>query len=89
MSIPHSAASVRDELRAHLADVLYCEAAEVDDDATFQDLGLDSVLGVELVSVINSRYRLEETVDAVYEHPTLAGLADYVVGRVPNGTARP
>ncbi|MEV0702951.1 acyl carrier protein [Saccharopolyspora sp. NPDC050389] len=78
MPVSLDAATIRDELRSHLAEVLYVEVAEVEDDATFQDLGLDSVLGVELVSVINAKYGLREVVDAVFDHPTLDRLADYV-----------
>ncbi len=70
--------SIRDELRHHLADVLYVDLTDIDDDATFKDLGLDSVLGVELVSVINAKYGLSELVEAVFDHPTLNELAAYV-----------
>jgi acyl carrier protein len=76
-----SASSIREDLRTQLADVLYCEVAEVTDDATFKDLGLDSVLGVELISVINTKYGLSVRIDAVYEHPTVTLLAEYVCGR--------
>ncbi|MFA7761413.1 acyl carrier protein [Streptomyces sp. NPDC048723] len=82
MTVPLSVSSIREELRVHLADVLYCETSEIDDDATFNDLSLDSVLGVELVSVINTKYTLAESVDAVFEHPTLRKLADYICERV-------
>ncbi|MFJ6895187.1 acyl carrier protein [Streptomyces hokutonensis] len=72
---------VREVLRTHLAEVLYCEPAEIGDDTAFQDLGLDSVLGAEVTAVINSRYGLEEKVEALYQNPTLADLADYVASR--------
>ncbi|MFE9601437.1 acyl carrier protein [Streptomyces hokutonensis] len=72
---------VREVLRAHLAEVLYCEPEEIGDDTAFQDLGLDSVLGAEVTAVINSRYGLEEKVEALYQNPTLADLADHVAGR--------
>jgi acyl carrier protein len=74
--------AIREELRVHLADVLYLETSEIDDEATFADLSLDSVLGVELVTVINTKYGLDESVDAVFEHPTVARLADYIRERV-------
>ncbi|MFJ8535824.1 acyl carrier protein [Streptomyces sp. NPDC093591] len=77
-----SDSSIREELRVHLAEVLYLETSEIDDEATFADLSLDSVLGVELVSVINTKYGLDESVDAVFEHPTVTKLADYIRERV-------
>jgi acyl carrier protein len=73
-----TADEVREVLRTHLAEVLYCEPQEIADDTAFQDLGLDSVLGAEVTAVINSRYGLEEKVEALYQNPTLAELADHV-----------
>ncbi|WP_256104201.1 MULTISPECIES: acyl carrier protein [Streptomyces] len=78
--------SIREELRAHLADVLYLDTSEIHDEATFADLSLDSVLGVELVAVINTRYGLDESVEAVFEHPTVEKLADYIRDRVASRT---
>lgn len=77
-----SADSIRDELRPHLAGILYCEIEEIDDDTTFADLGLDSVLGVELVAFVNTKYGLEEILDTVYDHPTVNRLSAYVSERV-------
>jgi acyl carrier protein len=73
-----TADEVREVLRTHMAEVLYCEPQEIADDTAFQDLGLDSVLGAEVTAVINSRYGLEEKVEALYQNPTLAELADHV-----------
>ena len=81
MAQPATPAEVREVLRTHLAEVLYCEPGEVGDDTSFQDLGLDSVLGAEVTALINSRYGLEEEVTAIYQHPTLAQLAEYVAKR--------
>ncbi|MFG2525393.1 acyl carrier protein [Streptomyces sp. NPDC048527] len=81
MSQPATAAEVREVLRAHLADILYCEPEEVGDDTAFQDLGLDSVLGAEVTAVINSRYGLKEKVEALYQNPTLDQLAEHVAKR--------
>lgn len=87
MTVPVDADTIRDELRAHLANILYLEVEEIDEDATFTDLGLDSVLGVELVSLINSKYSLEERLDTVHDHSTLSLLTTYLHGRIGNGEA--
>lgn len=83
MTVPVNVESIRTELREHLAGILYCELAEIDDDATFTELGLDSVLGVELVTLVNARYGTEETVDSVYDHPTVNRLAAHLADTVP------
>jgi acyl carrier protein len=83
----HSIEGVRDMLRAEIATILYVEPAQVKDSEDFAALGLDSVLGVELVDAINAEYGLAERVEAIYEHPTLADLATYVARQVSATTA--
>ncbi|MEU3520612.1 acyl carrier protein [Streptomyces sp. NPDC006654] len=78
MPISMKTEEVREVLRAHLAEVLYCEPEEVEDDTAFEDLGLDSVLGAELTALINSRYGLSEKVETLYQNPTLTLLAEHV-----------
>ncbi|MFF0380013.1 acyl carrier protein [Actinoplanes missouriensis] len=89
MTVSPDPAAVREELRAHLAEVLYLEPDDIADDAGFADLGLDSVLGVELIALINSRYGLAELVEEAYRQGTLANLAEYVCARVAERGAVP
>ncbi|MFD0320151.1 SDR family NAD(P)-dependent oxidoreductase [Lysobacter gummosus] len=69
-----------DRLRSLLtqitAAVLEVEARELDPADNFTDLGVDSVLGVELVAKLNAALgtRLEPTV--VYDYPTIQALAE-------------
>jgi len=82
---PINAASILGDLRTHLADVLYVEIGDIEDDATFKELGLDSVLGVELISVLNGKYGLQEKIEAVHDHPTARRLADHLHSRLAGG----
>lgn len=82
---PQSALEVMTTLRMRLAEILYCEPEEISADTTFQELGLDSVLGAELVTTINREYALRETVETVYSHPTLAQLSAHVADRTSHG----
>ncbi|WP_410586747.1 acyl carrier protein [Amycolatopsis sp. lyj-23] len=82
MAVTADAEVIREQLRALIAEVLYCEVAEVGGDTPFADLGLDSVLIVEFVAELNSRYPVGESVDSLYEHPTLNLLAEHVSARV-------
>ncbi len=75
-------------LREELARTLYCDPAEIDDDTSFNALGLDSILGVEFVTFVNDRYALDEPAGALYDHPTLAAFARHVAAsRTPDGSA--
>ena len=49
--------SLKDELRA-----LICEIAEIDslpDETHFKDLGIDSMMGVEIVAAIERKYQIK------------------------------
>ena len=82
MNIVAAQPEIHENLRVRIAEILYCQPEEVGDDATFQDLGLDSVLGADLIEHINSVYGLQEEVEAVYQKSTLAQLSTYVAEQV-------
>ena len=53
------AQDVRGFLKRSLAQALYLDEANIDDDRPFVDLGLDSIVGVEWVKNINKGLGLE------------------------------
>ncbi|MGJ7907988.1 SDR family NAD(P)-dependent oxidoreductase [Actinopolyspora sp. H202] len=75
------------ELAASLADALYMSGEEIDPDTKFTDLGLDSVVGVEWIKVINKKYGLQLTAPRLYDHPTLLELSDCIVRELEKGGA--
>ncbi|NXY98151.1 acyl carrier protein [Streptomyces sp. BR123] len=68
-------------LREELARTLYCEPGDIDDEASFNTLGLDSILGVEFVAFVNRTYGLDEKAGILYDHPSLTALSRHVAGR--------
>ena len=48
---------LKEELRALVADV--AEKDEIPDGATFKELGIDSMMGVEIVAAIERQYRVK------------------------------
>ncbi|MGW0093873.1 acyl carrier protein [Streptomyces sp. NPDC003328] len=74
--------ALHQQLLDDLVATLYCDPADVDDDTTFHDLGLDSILGLEFLGLVNGRYQLSEEIDTLHEHPTLAQLVQYLSGRL-------
>lgn len=79
--------SLREELRTLVAEI--AEKDEIPDGATFKDLGIDSMMGVEIVAAVERRYAIK------IEDSELAGFADLdgacalVVGKLQarDGTA--
>jgi acyl carrier protein len=50
-------AEMKEELRALIAEI--AEKDEIPDDVTFKDLGIDSMMGVEIVAAIERKYQVK------------------------------
>jgi acyl carrier protein len=57
MSQANARDSLKEELRALVAEV--AEKDEIPDGATFKELGIDSMMGVEIVAAIERRYEIK------------------------------
>jgi acyl transferase domain-containing protein/enoyl-CoA hydratase/carnithine racemase/acyl carrier protein len=69
-------------LKDLLAAELQMDAAQIDEDTQFVDLGLDSITGVTWVRRINAAYGTAIEATKVYAHPTLRQFCTFVVERV-------
>ncbi|WP_329791294.1 type I polyketide synthase [Lentzea sp. DG1S-22] len=70
-------------VRAHTAIVLgHADAASVEPDLTFKEMGLDSRMAVELRGRLNDATGAGLPTGAVYDHPTPARLAEAVHARL-------
>ncbi|UJF34778.1 acyl carrier protein [Paenibacillus hexagrammi] len=49
--------------------------SDVDIDAKFTDMGLDSIIGVEWIQTINKQYGLSIAATRVYDYPTIRELS--------------
>ena len=76
------ASTIAHELKVMLAAELQMNADDVDEDAQFIDLGLDSITGVTWVRRINSTYQTKIEATKVYSHPTLRQFCDFVYERL-------
>ncbi|MEV3994015.1 phosphopantetheine-binding protein [Streptomyces sp. NPDC049837] len=73
-----TAGGVLDVLREELARILCCDPWDIDTTATFNLLGVDSILGAQFVAVINQTYGLDERAVTLYDHPNLAAMAAHI-----------
>jgi amino acid adenylation domain-containing protein len=69
---------IKEIIKRKLADSLYVEAAEIDENKRFVDLGLDSILGVQLINALNSTLAINIQVTKIYEHSSVNELVDYI-----------
>lgn len=62
----------------YIADVLGTPAERIDPNADFDRLGIDSSLAVAVLSKLEERYGVEVPPEALFENPTITGIAEYV-----------
>lgn len=69
---------IEDKLRVLLAGELHLDDSEIDDNAQFVNLGLDSITGVTWVRKINEEFGTSIEAIKVYAFPTLAEFTGFI-----------
>jgi acyl transferase domain-containing protein/SAM-dependent methyltransferase/acyl carrier protein len=73
--------SLRDRIRGEAARVMRMpDAAALDDDRGLRDLGLDSLMSVELRNALMARLEARLPATLLFDHPTVTALADFLAG---------
>ncbi|BAV98082.1 SDR family NAD(P)-dependent oxidoreductase [Lysobacter enzymogenes] len=72
------------QLRESLAEALFMRAAEVGLDKPFNELGLDSIVGVEWVKALNQQLGCELSATRIYDYPSVRALAAYLHTAAPS-----
>jgi len=77
-----ASASVLERLRGLLAEALFMDRDAIDIELPFNELGLDSVTGVEWVQSVNKAFGLKIAAAEVFNFPTLVQFAAFVSQRL-------
>ena len=75
-----SNAKLKEELWALVAEI--SEVDTIPDDATFKDLGIDSMMGVEIVAAIERQYHVKIEDAEMQQLVSLAAAYDLVVKKL-------
>lgn len=70
--------TIEQDLQMLVGEVLYLDKGEVETRKKFIDMGMDSVIGMELVNKLNQRYSLKISATRLYDYPNIVELAKYV-----------
>ena len=82
-----SQSDLKEELRALVAEI--AEKDEIPDGATFKSLGIDSMMGVEIVAAIERQYHIKIEDDELAAFQDLGAAYALVLGKLElkSGTA--
>jgi acyl carrier protein len=72
--------TLKEQLRALVAEI--AEKDEIPDGASFKDLGIDSMMGVEIVAAIERQYQIKVADDELAGFKDLAGAYAIVVKKL-------
>jgi acyl carrier protein len=79
--------NLKEDLRALIAEI--AEKDEIPDDVTFKDLGIDSMMGVEIVAAIERKYHVtiddNELLEVTTLNNSMALVTKKLAGEAPHG----
>lgn len=79
--------TIVDILIHELSEILMISTSKISPEKSIYDMGMDSLMGVELMSALESRIGIKVPVMALTETPKLSQLADKIIDLVKNNNA--
>jgi acyl carrier protein len=80
MSNSNASLKLREDLRTLVAEI--AEKDEIPDGATFKELGIDSMMGVEIVAAVERQYQIKIEDDEIASFKDLDGAYALVVKKL-------
>lgn len=82
LSTDELAATIGDLLKKEVGDILQISPTRLDANRSLYDIGMDSLMGVELMTAVENRFGINLPVMALSEGPTINKLADRIVAQL-------
>ncbi len=79
--VPSDTAALSAWCVEYVAEMLERAASDIDPNAKFSRIGLDSAMSVQLAVALEERLGIEIGPDVIGDHPTIARLAAYLAAR--------
>jgi acyl carrier protein len=79
--------AVADLLKAEVGEILRLAPEKMDSHKSLYELGLDSLMAVELITAVDQRFGINLPVMAISEGPTIARIADRLILQLTGGDA--
>ncbi|GAX59140.1 polyketide synthase [Candidatus Scalindua japonica] len=70
---------IEEKIKKHLCNALYFKEEEIDIERKFIDLGLDSVIAVELIKKVNNELGLNLKASVIYDYPSISEISGYLL----------
>ena len=82
-------AAIGELIRGRAAELLHYDGpADVPKNAKFAELGMDSLVSVEMKNVLKSALRVALPTSMIFDYPTLGELAEFIEQRLTSGRRR-
>ncbi len=69
-------------LKKELSQILLIAEDKIDPDSSMYDIGMDSLMGVELMVAIESRFQIQIPIMSLSDSPTLSKLTDRIIAQL-------
>lgn len=71
--------TIKQEIVEIVGEVLHIETEKIDINMSFNELGIDSINGVEIVKAINDRFKTNLDTVTLYDYSTISNLSKYLI----------
>ena len=75
---------IKQDLIQSFSKVLYIPTDQINPDLPFNEMGLDSILGVEWIKEVNQLYSTNFTATKIFEFPTILKMSEYIYNLIGN-----